>query len=64
MKNRTPPTEVASEDAPIYQNTLLGDEIDQWQKLAGKSDMRLHLYGKGEARPGRKMAHVNRVRPL
>jgi len=26
--------------------------------------MRLHLYGKGEARPGRKMAHVNRIRPL
>ncbi len=28
MKDRTPPTEVPSEDAPIYQNTLLGDEID------------------------------------
>ena len=28
MKNRTPPTEVTTGDAPIYQNTLLGDEID------------------------------------
>jgi 5-(carboxyamino)imidazole ribonucleotide synthase len=43
---------------------LLGDEVDQWAKLAGKADVRLHLYGKAEARPGRKMAHVNKVRPL
>ena len=28
MKNRTPPAEVTSDDAPIYENTLLGDEID------------------------------------
>lgn len=50
--------------AHVEMTNLLGDDIDQWEKLAGKSDMRLHLYGKGEARPGRKMAHVNRVRPL
>ena len=28
MKNRTQPSEVPPEDAPIYQNTLLGEEID------------------------------------
>ena len=26
-------------------------------------DARLHLYGKTEARPGRKMGHINRLRP-
>ncbi len=50
--------------ARVEMQNLLGDEIDQWRKLASKADVRLHLYGKTEARPGRKMAHVNRVKPL
>jgi phosphoribosylaminoimidazole carboxylase, PurK protein len=47
--------------ARVEMTNLLGDEVDQWRDLAGKPDRRLHLYGKAEARPGRKMAHVNRV---
>ncbi|MFN6982974.1 MAG: 5-(carboxyamino)imidazole ribonucleotide synthase, partial [Brevundimonas sp.] len=47
--------------ARVEMSNLLGDEVEQWRALAGKSDERLHLYGKAEARPGRKMAHVNRV---
>jgi 5-(carboxyamino)imidazole ribonucleotide synthase len=43
---------------------LLGSEADQWKKLAAEPDTRIHLYGKREAKPGRKMGHVNRVRPL
>lgn len=50
--------------ARVEMTNLLGDEIDQWDKLSGKSDIRLHLYGKAEARPGRKMGHVNRVKPF
>jgi len=50
--------------ARVEMTNLLGDEIDQWSKLAPKADARLHLYGKAEARPGRKMGHVNRVKPL
>ena len=50
--------------ARVEMTNLLGDEVEQWSKLAAKPDARLHLYGKAEARPGRKMAHVNRVRPL
>lgn len=50
--------------AQVEMSNLLGGEIEQWSKLAAKPDQRLHLYGKAEARPGRKMAHVNRVRPL
>jgi 5-(carboxyamino)imidazole ribonucleotide synthase len=48
----------------VEMTNLLGDEVDQWTRLAAKPDMRLHLYGKADARPGRKMAHVNRVKPL
>ncbi len=47
--------------ARIEMTNLLGDAVDQWAALAAEPDARLHLYGKTDARPGRKMAHVNRV---
>ena len=42
---------------------LLGDDAHDWRGIAAEPGARLHLYGKAEARPGRKMGHVNRVRP-
>lgn len=50
--------------ARVEMTNLLGDEVEQWRTLAAEPDARLHLYGKAEARPGRKMGHVNRVKPL
>ena len=50
--------------ARVEMTNLLGDEVEQWTKLSARADARLHLYGKAEARPGRKMGHVNRVKPL
>ena len=50
--------------ARVEMTNLLGDEVEQWRPLSGEADVRLHLYGKAEARPGRKMGHVNRVKPL
>ncbi|MCA3720896.1 MAG: 5-(carboxyamino)imidazole ribonucleotide synthase [Phenylobacterium sp.] len=50
--------------ARVRMSNLLGDEILQWPVLASDPACRLHLYGKREARAGRKMAHVNRVSPL
>ena len=50
--------------ARVEMTNLLGDEVEQWTKLLARADARLHLYGKAEARPGRKMGHVNRVKPL
>jgi 5-(carboxyamino)imidazole ribonucleotide synthase len=47
--------------ARIEMTNLLGDAVDRWAALAAEPDARLHLYGKTDARPGRKMAHVNRV---
>ncbi len=48
----------------VEMTNLLGDEANDWLALAGEPNARLHLYGKGAPRPGRKMGHVNRVRPL
>ncbi len=40
---------------------LIGDDVEQWLPLLAEPGAHLHLYGKGEARPGRKMGHVNRL---
>jgi 5-(carboxyamino)imidazole ribonucleotide synthase len=47
----------------IVMTNLIGAEAENWQALAADPEARLHLYGKREARPGRKMGHVNRLRP-
>ena len=47
----------------IEMHNLLGDEALGWAKLAADPDARLHLYGKRETRPGRKMGHVTRITP-
>ena len=40
---------------------LIGDDVDKWPDLMGDQGAHLHLYGKREARPGRKMGHVTRL---
>jgi 5-(carboxyamino)imidazole ribonucleotide synthase len=40
---------------------LIGDEAGGWGGILADPAAHLHLYGKGEARPGRKMGHVTRV---
>jgi 5-(carboxyamino)imidazole ribonucleotide synthase len=42
-------------------DNLIGDDIDRWPELVAERGAHVHLYGKGEARPGRKMGHVTRV---
>jgi len=48
----------------VEMTNLLGDEAKDWLAIASEPNARLHLYGKGEPRPGRKMGHVNRVGAL
>jgi 5-(carboxyamino)imidazole ribonucleotide synthase len=50
--------------AHVEMLNLLGDEADAWARYAAEPETRIHLYGKRLAKPGRKMGHVNRVRPL
>ena len=42
---------------------LIGDDAGRLVELAGEPDSVIHLYGKAEARPGRKMGHVTRLTP-
>ncbi|WP_395674388.1 5-(carboxyamino)imidazole ribonucleotide synthase [Phenylobacterium sp.] len=50
--------------ARVEMLNLLGEDADAWAKLAAEPETRVHLYGKRDAKPGRKMGHVNRVRAL
>ena len=47
----------------VVMTNLLGDAADTWQNLAREPQLGLHLYGKADSRPGRKMGHFNRLTP-
>jgi 5-(carboxyamino)imidazole ribonucleotide synthase len=40
---------------------LIGPEVERWSELVAERGAHVHIYGKGEARPGRKMGHVTRL---
>lgn len=47
--------------ADVVMENLIGDDVDRIPALAREGNAAIHLYGKAEARPGRKMGHVNRI---
>jgi 5-(carboxyamino)imidazole ribonucleotide synthase len=49
--------------ADVVMENLIGDDIARVPAIAREPNAALHLYGKAEARPGRKMGHVNRIKP-
>lgn len=44
-------------DAEMHN--LIGDDVEKWRDYAKQPHAKVHLYGKAETRPGRKMGHVN-----
>ncbi len=48
--------------AGVEMTNLIGDDVSAWPALMAERGTHVHLYGKGEARPGRKMGHVTRLR--
>lgn len=42
-------------------DNLIGDAANAWAQILSDPANHLHLYGKAEARPGRKMGHVTRL---
>ncbi|BBD97068.1 5-(carboxyamino)imidazole ribonucleotide synthase [Sphingobium amiense] len=45
----------------VYMRNLIGDQAGEWPAILADPANHLHLYGKHEARPGRKMGHVTRL---
>lgn len=46
----------------VEMENLIGEDARRWPELVAEPGAHLHLYGKTEIRPGRKMGHVTRVR--
>lgn len=44
-----------------YMQNLIGDDVENLQEFITNKKAKIHLYGKDEAKPGRKMGHVNVV---
>ena len=44
----------------VVMENLIGDDVDRIPDYA-KEGVAIHLYGKAEAKPGRKMGHINRI---
>ena len=47
--------------AGAVMDNLLGAAVEGWLNLLSEPGARVHLYGKGEIRPGRKLGHVTRL---
>ncbi|MFK7879287.1 5-(carboxyamino)imidazole ribonucleotide synthase [Roseobacter sp.] len=45
----------------VTMENLIGADMDRVSDLAKEVNCAMHLYGKSETKPGRKMGHVNRV---
>ncbi len=51
-----------SRHSDVVMENLIGDDMDRLPELA-KTTAALHLYGKADVKTGRKMGHVNHVKP-
>ena len=49
--------------AGAEMRNLIGADAGDWPAILAEPGAHLHLYGKNEARPGRKMGHVTRLLP-
>jgi 5-(carboxyamino)imidazole ribonucleotide synthase len=56
-----PAGSTALSSASASMENLIGDEINRWPELVAESGAHVHIYGKGDSRPGRKMGHVSRI---
>lgn len=59
---RWPLGETARHSDAIMTN-LIGADVKKWRELAKEDGAAVHIYGKAEARAGRKMGHVTRLFP-
>ena len=45
----------------VVMTNLIGDQIKNWRKLAQKPNTKIHIYGKTDIKPGRKMGHATEL---
>ena len=52
-----------SRHSDVVMQNLIGDDVLAVPAILTERHAAVHLYGKGDPRPGRKMGHVNRIKP-
>jgi 5-(carboxyamino)imidazole ribonucleotide synthase len=57
------PLGAATRRGRAEMHNLIGEDAEEWRDILAQPDLSLHLYGKLEIRPDRKMGHVTRVLP-
>jgi len=57
------PLGTSERHSDAQMDNLIGAEVEPWRELAAQEGLCVHIYGKGEARPGRKMGHITRIGP-
>ena len=57
------PLAATDRHSDAVMRNLIGHDVDAWPSIAAEPNACLHLYGKREARDGRKMGHVNYLAP-
>ena len=55
------PLGACARHSDAVMTNLIGDQAKDWPALAAEDNTGLHLYGKRQIRPGRKMGHVTRL---
>lgn len=53
----------ADRHSDCVMENLIGDDIERVPALLAEPDIVVHMYGKAEGRPGRKMGHFTRITP-
>ena len=57
------PLGVTTRRGRAEMHNLIGEDAQEWSDILAQPDLSLHLYGKLEIRPDRKMGHVTRIFP-
>jgi 5-(carboxyamino)imidazole ribonucleotide synthase len=55
------PMVAVKQHSDCVMENLIGDDVLRAEALAAEPDVLIHLYGKAESRPGRKMGHFTRL---
>ncbi|MQY43275.1 5-(carboxyamino)imidazole ribonucleotide synthase [Epibacterium sp. SM1969] len=55
------PLAEGSRYADVVMENLIGSDVERLAEIAKERHASIHMYGKAEAKPGRKMGHVNRI---
>ncbi|MEM7547826.1 MAG: 5-(carboxyamino)imidazole ribonucleotide synthase [Pseudomonadota bacterium] len=58
------PLGAATRHSDAVMTNLIGEDAHNWALLSAENRTAVHLYGKAEARAGRKMGHVTRLSPI